>query len=151
MSPPGMRKGAIPHHVQASKALARGELYEGVIPLQQLPRLSEQLAEAKGGLEVSLHAGKDEQGQAWLKGTVRGTLKLPCQRGLHPFDWRCDVEMALRLVSTEAEEQRLLKECEPYWVQNDELPLRELVEDEVLLALPMTARCEDPDCVTRVR
>lgn len=141
----------IPHHVQASSALARGGHYEGILPFQQLPRLAEQLADRDGGLEVSLQAGKDEHGAAWLKGKVRGVLRLPCQRGLHPFEWPCDVSVELRLVSTEAEEQKLLKDCEPYWVRDDELPLRELVEDEVLLALPITARCEDPDCGNRVR
>jgi uncharacterized protein len=50
----------------------------------------------------------------------------------------------LRLVGSEAEERRLLRECEPYLVEDDVLPLQEIVEEEALLALPIAPRC--PAC-----
>jgi len=140
----------IPAKVKASRALHRGERYAGRLPVRQLPRLAVVSADGAGELDVDLWAEKDPQGE-WLKGHVRGTLPLTCQRGLHPYDWACDLDLALRLVHSEAEEARLLKEFDPYWVRDDELPLREMIEEEVLLALPMLPRCPDPDCAPSVR
>jgi uncharacterized protein len=99
---------------------------------------------------VDLQAEKDRQGQSWLRGAIRGELRLTCQRGLHPFTWVCDLTPALRLVESEADEKRVMQEAEPYRVEDDRLPLRELVEEEVLLALPIVPRCDDPDCVERL-
>lgn len=141
----------IPLHANAAKAIAARQRFAGRLPLAQLPRLSAQLADPAGSLEVDLEAAKDAAGAAWLKGTLRGELSLTCQRGLHPFVWTLDLQTALRLVTSEAEEARVLKDCEPYLVRDDRLPLRELVEEEVLLALPMMPRCEDPDCVERLK
>ena len=140
----------IPKQVSAAKAIAAHQRFSGALPISQMPRLAEQLADREGGLAVDLEAARDASG-SWLTGEIRGELNLTCQRGLHPFGWSCALTPRLRLVASEAEEQRVLKDCDPYLVQDDQLPLRELVEDEVLLALPLVPRCDDPDCVKRLK
>ena len=140
----------IPLRVKASQVAARHEAFAGAVPVAKLPRVAATLAKASGELHVELQATRDEEGQDWLHGEIRGRLPLTCQRGLHAFDWNCDVALSLALVRSEAEEQKLLKDTESYLVEGDELPLRDLVEDEVLLALPMMPRCDDPDCIKRL-
>jgi uncharacterized protein len=144
------RADGIPLRVKASQAASRHEAFAGSVPLAKLPRLAASLVENSGTLQVELQATRDGEGQDWLHGEIRGRLPLTCQRGLHAFEWDCDVALSLALVESEAEEEQLLKDTESYRVEDDELPLRDLVEDEVLLALPMTPRCEDPDCVKRL-
>ena len=144
------RADGIPLRVKASQAVSRHEAFAGSVPVAKLPRLAASLAQSSGALQVELQATRDEEGQDWLHGEIRGRLPLTCQRGLHAFDWDCDVALSLALVESEAEEEKLLRDTESYLVEDDELPLRDLVEDEVLLALPMTPRCEDPDCVKRL-
>lgn len=144
------RADGIPLRVKASQAALRHEAFAGSVPLAKLPRLAASLVENSGTLQVELQATRDGEGQDWLHGEIRGRLPLTCQRGLHAFDWDCDVALSLALVESEAEEEQLLKDTESYRVEGDELPLRDLVEDEVLLALPMTPRCEDPDCVKKL-
>src|SRR5688572_21885851 len=144
------RADGIPLRVKASQAVSRHEAFTGVVPLAKLPRLAATLADPAGELHVELQAMRDEEGQDWLHGEIRGRLPLTCQRGLHGFEWNCDVALSLALVESETDEEKLLKDTESYRVEDDELPLRELVEEEVLLALPMMPRCEDPDCVERL-
>lgn len=139
----------LPLHASAARAIAARQRFAGELPLARLARLAAQLADRNGSLAVVLEAGKDDAGAAWLRGEIRGELQLTCQRGLHPFAWRADLRPALRLVTSEAEEARVLKDCEPYLVEDDRLPLRDLVEDEVLLALPMMPRCDDPECARK--
>lgn len=144
------RADGIPLRVKASQAASRHEAFTGRLPLAKLPRLAASLADPSGELHVELQATRDGEGQDWLHGEIRGRVPLTCQRGLHPFEWECDVALSLALVETEAAEEKLMKNTESYRVEDDELPLRDLVEDEVLLSLPMQPRCEDPDCVKRL-
>ncbi len=95
-----------------------------------------------GEVNVKLEAGSDEAGLPHLRGELSGALRLVCLRCTKPFDWQLHAPVGLRLVKTEAEEVQALHECEPYLVQDDQLPLRDLVEDELLLALPMMPRCK---------
>ena len=142
--------GGIPKQVSAARAISANQRFSGSLPIAQMPRLAAQLADKAGGLEVDLEAGKDRAGALWLSGEIKGELSLTCQRGLHPYAWTCGLVPRLRLVTSEAEEARVLKDCEPYLVQDDVLPIRELVEDEVLLALPIVPRCDDPACLERL-
>lgn len=143
-------RAGIPKQVSAQRAVAGRQRFTGELALAQLERLAPQLASTEGVLAVDLSAEKDRAG-SWLRGTLRGELQLVCQRGLHPMPWTCDLAPELRLVSSEAEEEKFLKDSEPYLVEDDVLPLRDLVEDEVLLALPMLPRCDDPDCAKRLQ
>ncbi|NKF22482.1 YceD family protein [Solimonas marina] len=92
-------------------------------------------------LDVALEAGKSH-GRQMLSGTIDGELTLRCQRCEGPMPWTLHVDVDLRLVETEEEEAAALHEADPYLVQDDSLPLQEVVEDEILLALPMLPRCE---------
>jgi len=142
--------GGIPKQVSAARAISANQRFSGSLPIAQMPRLAAQLADKAGQLDVDLAAGKDRTGALWLSGEIKGELSLTCQRGLHPYAWTCGLTPRLRLVTSEAEEARVLKDCEPYLVRDDVLPVRELIEDEVLLALPIVPRCDDPDCLKRL-
>lgn len=142
--------GGIPRHVSASKAIATRQRFVGQLALDQMPRLVAQLADKLGEVAVELEAGKDAAGLAWLRGRIEGNLSLICQRGLHPFPWTCAVQTRLRLVASEAEEEKAMKETEATLIEDDQLLLRDLVEEEILLALPIVPRCEDPDCAKRL-
>lgn len=141
----------LPASILASKAVARREQYSGTVQLAQMERLGPLLAETQGELQVEIEAGKDGSGAGHLGGQVTGELVLLCQRGLHPFRWACSVDFDLLLVKSDAEEGRVLEDQDPYLVQDDRLPLRDIVEDEVMLALPMMPKCEDLACLERLK
>lgn len=140
----------LPATVVASRAVTRQESYAGRLPLSKLSRLRPLLAEAEGELQAEIEISKGSDGAGWVKGRVTGELQLTCQRGLHPYAWPCNLSFSLRLVNSDSEEEQVLEHQDPYLVQDNTLPLLDLVEDEVLLALPMLPRCEDPSCVERL-
>jgi uncharacterized protein len=133
-------KEGIPVCVKLSAA-QRGGRWEGPLSVSRMPRLADCLVAAQGIVEVRFELRRDADGVFWLDGEIRGALPLQCQRCLESFDWPLAITVALRLVHSEAEERRWLSDCEPYLVTDDELRLRELAEDEVLLALPLAPRC----------
>jgi uncharacterized protein len=131
---------SIPQHVKASLGLSRHAHYAGAVDTELLARLQPELAQTGQPLQVELGLERDAVGQ-WLRGSVRGELWLTCRRCLGGFEWPVDLAIDLRLVQSEDEEQQVLQDSDPYRVEDDRLPLLEIVEDEMLLALPMMPRC----------
>lgn len=132
---------SIPQKIRASTAVEQQARFTGELAVAVLSRLAESLASPEGILQVNLQLGR-WLGYAAVRGTVSGELVQSCQHCLQPYRLPLDCRVDLRLVYSDAEEQQVLRDCEPYRVQDDQLLLRELVEDEILLALPMLPRCE---------
>jgi uncharacterized protein len=139
-------KNTIPQRISASAALARGARYAGSLPLARLPRLADCAAGEGGEVQVDLTLERDAGRSPHLRGRIQATVPQQCQRCLRSFPQPLDVNLDLRLVFSEAEEVRLLRDCDPYLVLDDEVPLQQIVEDELLLALPMSPHCDRPDC-----
>ncbi|TXH04164.1 MAG: hypothetical protein E6R07_09510 [Nevskiaceae bacterium] len=139
---------SIPQTIRVSSAVNREAHYVGELPVKALPRLREALAGDGGSVQADLLAWKSS-GYPALSGTLRATLDLECRRCGAVFAYALAHKLDLRLVSSEEEEARLIRDCEPYQVQDDELALHELIEDETLLALPMLPRCESCENVRK--
>ena len=135
-------KDGIPLRVKASVSISRGSIWNGAIPIAKLPRLAAVLSDSEGELRVALAAERGSAGAPRLHGSIAGEPGLSCQSCMTEFRWPLRINLDLRPVFSEAEERRLLHECEPLLVQDDTLHLHELIEEEVLLAIPIAPRCE---------
>lgn len=133
-------KSVIPKRTKASAAVAHATRFDGRLAVEELPRLQAALMGAGAELKVDLKLSSPE-GISQIEGRIDGLLPLQCLRCERVFEWPLALSLDLRLVSNEEEERRLLQDADPYWVQDDELPLHQLIEDEVLLDLPMLPRC----------
>ena len=132
---------SIPAQVSASRALAREERYAGPLDPAGLERLAEFEPQAlSADLQVRVDVGR----QGWLEGEVTGRLHLECRVCGERFAWTLKAPVRLALAMSEEDEERLMDQGEPVLVRDDRLPLHQIVEDEVLLALPMMPRC--PTC-----
>ena len=132
---------SIPAQVSASRALAREERFNGPLDPAGLDRLAEFEPEA---LHADLQVRVDVGRQGWLEGQVSGRLHLECRICGERFAWSLQAPVKLALAMSEEDEERLMDQGEPVLVREDRLPLHQIVEDEVLLALPMMPRC--PTC-----
>jgi uncharacterized protein len=129
--------------------LARKEaVWEGEIPLGTLPRLAAEVVGADGDqnsdVAVSLHFFRDAEGRARVRGTVSLAVSLSCQRCLEPVVRGIDIELDLWLTSTQRQLEELSPEHEPYMLASDHVSVAELIEDDLLLALPYQV-CPDFD------
>lgn len=132
---------SIPAQVSASRALAREERYAGPLDPAGLERLAEfQPQEMNADLRIRVDVGR----QGWLEGHVSGRLHLECRLCSERFAWSLHAPVKLALAMNEVQEERLMEQGEPVLVRDDSLPLVQIVEDEVLLALPMMPKC--PAC-----
>ena len=82
--------------------------------------------------------------QQWLHLTVQCSVPLLCQRCLTPVDVPLAVERSFRFVADEATAEALDDEAEEDLLASSrEFDLRELIEDELLMALPVVPLHEE--------
>ena len=83
------------------------------------------------------------EGELWLALSAQAPVWLTCQRCLQPFEVALAFERRLRFVHGEAEAEALDADSEDDVLAiSRSLDLRELIEDELLLALPIVPRHE---------
>ncbi|MDR3370540.1 DUF177 domain-containing protein [Rhodoferax sp.] len=92
---------------------------------------------------VELHPSAAGQPESWLHLTVETSLPQTCQRCLGSVDVSVQVDREFRFVESEAVAEQQDDECEEdLLVTSREFDLAALIEDEVLMALPLVPRHE---------
>ena len=110
----------------------------GLVQMQELLRLA-QMQGSTEGLEYHLRGGSTGNGRPCLRISVRGCVQLPCQRCLDPLPVAIAVDAELQL----AESLREISEADDdidRVLASRRMDVGQLVEDEVILALPMVPR-----------
>ena len=110
----------------------------------ELERLHDLLVEVVGEVTFRLRGFKGERGEPMLQLEISGLLPLVCQRCLDAVPYDLDVDSQLELVPEGAElsEDELEDDTRDFLPVERELDVAELVEDEILLALPVAPRHE---------
>jgi uncharacterized protein len=119
------------------------------IPISELPRVAHELTskdgEAKGHVRFSR-----QQGQAVADLEVSAQPEVVCQRCMQPMRWPVKVKSRVALVSDYDSADRVPQEMEVFLVEADSVSVRDLVDEEVMLALPNVPRhAEDNECARR--
>lgn len=85
-----------------------------------------------------------------LRCEVEATLKLRCQRCLERLDYQVDANVLSAFVSGIDEERRLPQRYDPLLVSDIPIRPADLIEDELLLALPQIPMHERDLCAMHV-
>lgn len=122
-----------------------GATQQGIWPLKELPRLRDMLASDAGEVAYEIAGVRDGRGRPALRLQVRGTLSLRCQRCLEPMEFEVNTDETLVLAATLAEihAEPADAHAPDRVVAGREMALGELIEDELILALPFAPRHED--------
>lgn len=88
----------------------------------------------------------DGQKVSFIMGVIQATLKLVCQRCLGGMEFNIDNPVYLGVVPDRAAADRLPDDCEPLMAGDEPVNLATLIEDELILALPITAMHDENEC-----
>jgi len=147
-----------PRRLAVAAFAAEGGVLSGHWPLDGMPRVlasemgPEGDADLPPGAEArpadvdwsvtgELRATSGGAPETWLTLSAQAIVRLQCQRCLGAVDVPIDVSRRFRFVSDETAAERLDEEIEDeVLVLGRSLDLHELVEDELLLAMPLVPR-----------
>ena len=106
------------------------------VPLAELPRLRAQLANVAGEVHGHVHFRRVANIPV-AELLLQGTARLVCQRCLGAMEIGVETTAEVGLVATEADVSRVPGELEPVLAPEGRISVGELVEEELLLTLPI--------------
>ncbi|MBC7988916.1 MAG: DUF177 domain-containing protein [Luteimonas sp.] len=133
----------VPDVVDAWRMVTARRGFEGRLPLSSMSRLRDVLSDGEGEARFVLEFDRDALQIPYVELRIEAELPLICQRTLQRFLQPVQVVQRLGLLradssSVEADEAGLPEGYEPLLVAEDgELRPVELVEDELILAVPL--------------
>jgi len=130
---------------------AAERVVRGAWPVSVFPRLRDELHDDTGVVEYEVLGGRDAHGRSCLVLRASATLQLTCRQCLGAVECALRAEATLLLAPSQAQiDAEPLRPDGPEWiVAQKEMAVRDLVEDELLLALPYAPRHEN--CPARDR
>lgn len=145
-----MSEKFIPEHIDPFRYAEQGLSLAGTVKIADLQRLSSTLGSNDDVVFAELQFGVDEQDIAFLKGHLKAKLTLQCQRCMEPFICEIISDFVLGIVNTLDEANALPERYEPAMAKEGNLALRELIEDEIILNLPIIPRHELEGCKVKL-
>ena len=129
----------LPEFINPVRLVRKNASLKGSVPLAMMPRLMANALGSEGDATVELNFAKDESGISVISGSVYATIPFQCQRCLKPVDYGLQVDISLGLVKDDSQEGNLPDRYEPLVVAENDVSLYDLLEHELLLALPIIA------------
>ncbi len=134
------------HQVDAFEFCRLDEQLSGTTPVADFARLTTETADRGGEIRWSFAGGRHSKGFPQLTMVVEGEVSLLCQRCLSSYRQPLASTTVLVMARDEADadetEERLDDDSIDVIVGSASLDLLQLVEDEVLLSLPLSPRHE---------
>jgi uncharacterized protein len=112
---------------------------KGQVALAQMSRLRDNLCETQGEVHVDWTFTIDKQQRPTITGYLQAQLPMQCQRCLQPMQWPIDTQVALVVLAHGQSEDDLPVGYEALNLTSVPVSLITLVEDELILALPIVA------------
>ncbi|MCJ8167794.1 YceD family protein [Atopomonas sediminilitoris] len=141
-----MLTAPIPSQVDPRKLADRGAVIEGSLPLAPMSRLTSALVDGAGDVQVRLVFDRDEQNFIVLQGHFTVQAKMHCQRCLEPVTLPVEADCHYAVVWSEEQGKALPKDYDALELGEEPLVLAELVEDELILALPIVPMHDSENC-----
>jgi DUF177 domain-containing protein len=130
--------------VDCARLAEDAAVLERVYPLRELTRLQDLLADTRGSVKARFAFSRLEAGRVGASVAVQATPRLVCQRCLQPFELPVAGDSEIEFAMSEAEAPQESPR-EIYLMNEGSVSLRELAEEELLLALPVIASCSRPE------
>lgn len=138
----GARKQYIPRLIEPRKFAHQGIDIAGELPADALTRLAE--IAISQNIVADLQFSLGEQRERLLKGSIQADVQQQCQRCLKPVDSVLECEISLAVVRDEEEAKNLPESYDPWVVSEEEADLYAIIEEEILLAVPLIANHSEP-------
>lgn len=137
--------GRIPAHIDPFRFADLDNRLSGRVPITELSRLCQVSNKTDGSLQLHMSFSKGDSGLVIMQGNISGKLILACQRCMEPMGYDVDLESRFYFSRPELRQHDI--DDADVIVVEDELDLYALIEDEVLLSLPMITMHIAEECL----
>lgn len=139
----------LPRRYQASKEIAQRSNFEGELALVGMERLREMLypgdaAYLAGKISIRFEFARNELGVPMVRGQLLSELALECQRCLGAIALPVNLDFSLLIDASDEMVQQ--SGLDTVYSDDGYIDIVNVVEDELILGLPLVALHEDESC-----
>lgn len=147
-----MIKDSIPLEVDPRRLAERNALLEGWIKLADFTRLAAHLLVSTGEVWAQFEFGRDAGKYCTVKGHIKADLPMQCQRCMGEMVLNVDIQTVFSPIADEKRLENLPAGYEPLALPLGEvISLPALVEDELLLSLPLVPKHDPAVCPVKLK
>ncbi len=134
---------SLPKSVDPVSFAKQGREFSGKLAIDELPRLRSVLVDNLGFVNYALEFSVKDNRRFVLSGHLDAEVTLICQRCLQAMAAPLSVDFNLAVVLNDEQAKALPGDYEPLLVETGEISLLCVIEDELLLALPLVPKHEE--------
>ena len=141
---------ALPKRIRFPQAGVEEAIFEGFLPISRLARLADALldndldnARVPDSVMVRLRFSSDGPGRTLVIGEAHFEQQWRCQRCLEPVSLRSGCEIEMILAGHKKVIEQLRSDQDSLLTDGDLVDTADIIEDQLLLALPMSPKHED--------
>lgn len=127
------------------KLAAQQRTLEGTVAVADMQRAAKLLVAEQGFLDYKVAVTQEDR-RCIITGSIDGALTLNCQRCLQPFAHTVHCKFAVSPVRDEEAAKQLPDDYEAVLLHDGKVNILELLEDELILALPQVAMHDPSEC-----
>ncbi|MCB1703369.1 MAG: DUF177 domain-containing protein [Halioglobus sp.] len=128
------------------QAAVRGVTVSGALKPLDLKRFRPLLAGDEGAISAEISFSRDEERRYLMHVAIRADVVVTCQRCLEAMPEQLSSESMLAIVWTDEEAAHVPRQLEPLVVVDSPSNLWDVVEEELILALPPFSYHETDEC-----
>jgi uncharacterized protein len=137
----------LPLRIEPKRLARTGETIAGQYAIQDMQRLGGLLYDNSGTVIFRLEFNfESKQNIPYIKGNIEAQVNIPCQRCLGGMEFKINNPVYLGIVSNQADYSILPDACEPLQLEAESIALQGLIEDELILALPISSMHKAEEC-----
>ncbi len=129
---------------RVSQEIGRNAIFKGSIELSKLQRLSSLVIPQQGSIRVSFEFNQNAFQHPAVTGHIEAELSVECQRCLGPMAQTIDQDFELLIDASDEDIQT--SQLDSVYSEEGYLDMFAVIEDEIILALPLVAMHDDESC-----
>lgn len=142
-----MQKLKLPKFIDPVKAATQRSDYQGVVAAKDMMRLAETVYAMDDFASIEVKFDTDAQGLHYFEGEITISVQVQCQRCDEPFAMPVAVSFSYTPVKAGQDIEEIPDIYEPVEVNDHgEIDLLQIIEDEIIVALPLVAMHDERDC-----
>lgn len=145
-----MSDSAIPPYVDTRKVFLHEGKLTGSIEIDRMARFQESLVSEAGNVQVELEFSTNKSKQRLIIGKLWASASVACQRCLEAVRIDLEESFSLALIKQEGDADKLEDWLDPWICEDHKLDVAMLIEEQLLLCLPIVNTHEDKNCLTNL-
>ena len=142
----------IPQFIDYIRYTDARKTIKGELPITDCARLVDLLSPDTSlhhNIHLEFEFGVDNLANRFIKGRVTASVLLTCQRCMQVMEYPVDLHLALAFIKNKADEQAISGLYDSFYIEkNEPIDFVALVEDEIILSLPLIAKHKDENCLS---